>query len=44
MKKARVLIVDDGARIRELLRLYLENAGYEVAEAENGLAAVLLFQ
>ena len=44
MKKATVLIVDDDSRIRELLRLYLEQAGFAVSEAENGLAAMLLFQ
>ena len=44
MKKATVLIVDDDARIRELLRLYLEQAGFAVTEAENGVAALLLFQ
>ena len=44
MKKANVMVVDDDSRIRELLRLYLEQAGFAVTEAENGLAAMLLFQ
>ncbi len=38
--KARVLIVDDGAENRELLRLLLEDAGLTVEEAENGRVAV----
>ena len=32
----RILIADDEPEIRSLLRLYLENEGYEVAEAGNG--------
>lgn len=44
MKKYTVLVVDDDVRIRELLRLYLDQAGFSVMEAENGLAALLLFQ
>jgi len=35
----RVLIVDDEENIRELTRLALEAAGYEVVEAANGLEA-----
>jgi signal transduction histidine kinase/CheY-like chemotaxis protein/HPt (histidine-containing phosphotransfer) domain-containing protein len=38
--KARVLIVDDGAENRELLRLVLEEAGLTVDEAENGQVGV----
>ena len=34
--KARILIVDDGAENRELLRLVLQEAGLMVDEAENG--------
>ena len=44
MPKSTVLVVDDDVRIRELLRLYLERAGFAVTEAENGVAALLLFQ
>ena len=36
----RVLIVDDEAPIRHLVRGYLEAEGFEVAEAEDGPAAV----
>ena len=35
-----MLIVDDGAENRELLRLLLEEAGLMVDEAENGLVGV----
>lgn len=35
-----LLVVDDEARIRELIRKYAVFEGYEVAEAENGMAAV----
>jgi DNA-binding response OmpR family regulator len=34
--KYRILVVDDEPEIRNFLRLYLENEGYEVAEAGNG--------
>lgn len=33
----RILIADDEAEIRDLLRLYLEKDGYEVLEAADGL-------
>jgi two-component system, sensor histidine kinase and response regulator len=36
----KVLIVDDDADARELLRIYLHDAGYDTAEAENGEQAV----
>jgi len=38
--KARILIVDDEADIRRVLRLLLERRGYEVREATNGQIAV----
>jgi CheY-like chemotaxis protein/HPt (histidine-containing phosphotransfer) domain-containing protein len=38
--RSRVLIVDDGAENRELLRLVLEDAGLTADEAENGQAGV----
>ena len=38
--KARVLIVDDGAENRELLRLLLQEAGLVADEAENGQVGV----
>jgi DNA-binding response OmpR family regulator len=36
MKRARVLVVDDDADIRGLVRELLERAGYEVIESPNG--------
>lgn len=35
-----ILIADDEPEIREVLRLYLENAGYHVIEAANGEEAI----
>ncbi len=35
-----ILIVDDDEAIRETLRFLLEDAGYEVEEAEDGVAAL----
>ena len=35
-----ILIADDEAEIRDLLRLYLENSGYDVLEAADGLEAL----
>lgn len=40
----RILVADDEAEIRELLRLYLEKEGYEVLEASDGEQALLLLQ
>ncbi len=36
----RILVVDDEARIRELIRKYAVFEGFEVMEAENGMQAV----
>ena len=36
----KILVVDDEKEIRELLRLYLENSGYSVVEAEDGQQAL----
>jgi len=36
----KILIVEDEANIRELLRLYLESEGYTVLEAENGVEGI----
>ncbi|HZI18707.1 MAG TPA: response regulator [Pyrinomonadaceae bacterium] len=38
--KGRVLLVEDTFDLRSLLRLALEGEGYEVLEAEDGVAAV----
>ena len=37
---ARLLIVDDEPDIRFMMRIILERAGYQVAEASNGAAAI----
>ncbi|MGN0142626.1 MAG: response regulator transcription factor [Roseburia sp.] len=39
-----VLVADDEAEIRQLLRLYLEKDGYRVLEAEDGIRATALLQ
>ena len=36
----KILIVEDEANIRELLRLYLEREGYTMLEAENGVEGI----
>ena len=38
--KPRILVVDDEPSIRECLGMLLVAAGYDVAEAENGVTAV----
>ena len=40
MIQRRILIADDDDDIREVLRLYFENAGYEVDEARDGTQAL----
>ncbi|MBO5448448.1 MAG: response regulator transcription factor [Ruminococcus sp.] len=37
---AKILVVDDEAKVRTVIREYAEFEGYEVAEAEDGMAAV----
>ena len=37
---ARILIVDDSALSRRMLRRILEGAGHEVIEAEDGMVAI----
>jgi DNA-binding response OmpR family regulator len=44
MAAEKILVVDDDTNICELLRLYLEKEGYEVAIANNGADAVKAFQ
>ena len=39
-----ILVADDEAEIRELLRLYLEKDGYRVLEAEDGRMALALLE
>ncbi len=39
----QILIADDEAEIRELLRLYLENEQYTILEAADGEEALRLF-
>jgi DNA-binding response OmpR family regulator len=42
--KARILVVEDEPRLRELLRLYLEREGYREADAGDGEAALQAFR
>jgi DNA-binding response OmpR family regulator len=44
MSGERVLVVDDEAGIRRVLRGYLEREGYAVEEAADGAAALALFE
>lgn len=41
MALARILVVDDEEDIRDISRLLLENAGYEVVLAESGASALV---
>lgn len=43
MEKLKVMVVDDEARMRKLVRDFLEKQDYQVIEAENGERAVDLF-
>ncbi len=36
MPKGRILVIDDEEDVREVLRLHLESAGFDVLDAENG--------
>ncbi len=36
MAKGKVLVIDDEEDVREVLKLHLESAGYNILEAENG--------
>ncbi|MBQ2846921.1 MAG: response regulator transcription factor [Clostridia bacterium] len=44
MAAEKILVVDDDTNICELLRLYLEKEGYEVAIANSGSSAIKIFQ
>ncbi len=44
MESIKILVVDDESRMRKLERDFLSRAGYQVLEAENGKAALKLFQ
>ena len=44
MAKQKILIADDEAQIREILRIYFEKEGFDVIEAEDGAAAILKVQ
>ncbi len=40
----RILVIEDEAQMRKLLRQVLEDAGYEVEEAPDGLEGVRLYR
>ena len=40
MEKYKILIAEDDRDIVELLALYLNNAGYDVTPAQNGIEAL----
>jgi two-component system, OmpR family, alkaline phosphatase synthesis response regulator PhoP len=40
LRRTRILVVDDDAKVVDSLRLYLEHAGYEVAAAGDGQRAI----
>ncbi len=44
MMKTKILLVDDDPNIRQLVNLYLEKEGFEVAMADQGDAALKLFK
>lgn len=43
MERIKILVVDDEARMRKLVRDFLSKSGYEVIEAENGRKALDIF-
>ncbi len=44
MKRQTILVADDETRLRDLLRIVLENRGYRVEEAEDGKKALKVFE
>lgn len=43
MKSSKILVVDDEARMRKIVKDFLSNAGYEVIEASDGQEALDIF-
>lgn len=41
---SKILVVDDEKQVRDMLRMVLERAGYEVFEAPDGAKALRVFQ
>ena len=39
-----ILVIEDDANIRELLRLYLEQEGYKIESAQDGLEGLRAFK
>lgn len=44
MNGRRILLVDDEARLRDMLKAYIAHEGYEIVEAADGREALELFQ
>ncbi len=44
MPKGKILVIDDEEDVREVLRLHLEGAGFNVIEAENGEVGIALLR
>ncbi|HHW89800.1 MAG TPA: response regulator, partial [Clostridiales bacterium] len=44
MKKTKIMIADDEARLRTLIKDWLTDGGYEVVEAEDGKVALEKFK
>ena len=44
MAGKRILVVDDDPAVRLLFKLIFESAGYQVSEARNGIAALILIR
>ncbi len=44
MKKIKILIVDDGCFMREMIKKYLDREKFEVIEAKNGFEAIDLYK
>lgn len=44
LSKLKILLVEDEEKLRKVIKLYLENEGFEVEEASDGQEAVEKFQ